>query len=159
MGDDPAIANAAYRMTRFEPDLIEFQGSIGSAQITKTYTIPKERNGPYCFNLDIRVDGDARGLWLSSGVPDVEIVSNSYSPLFRIQVTKNKLSGGPHDRSTQKRGAGSCIGHISPNWISNCNGFLGVIMDPLDETLAGYQTVQIDGISHSHTPHPHRSCL
>ena len=157
VGDDPAIANAAYRMTRFEPDLIEFQGSIGSAQITKTYTIPKERNGPYCFNLDIRVDGDARGLWLSSGVPDVEIVSNSYSPLLRIQVTKNKLSE-VDTIDLPKKGAGSCIKHLpeldqqlqrlfrrhhgsvrrNPRRLSNCSN---------------------RRISHSHTPHPHRSCL
>lgn len=92
VGEDPNVANANFQVTRFEANLIQFRGSVGQAQITKTYTIPKERNGPYCFNLDIQVDGDATGLWLSSGVPDVEIVSNSYSPLLRIQSTKNKVS-------------------------------------------------------------------
>ena len=143
VGDDPNAAAANYRMTRFESNLIEFQGSVGQAQITKTYTIPEERNGPYCFNLDIRVDGDARGLWLSSGVPDVEIVSNSYSPLLRIQITKNKIS----DVDTvdlPKKGPVQ-VPNVAPNWISNCNGFLGVIMDPLQGDGPGYKTVQIDG--------------
>jgi YidC/Oxa1 family membrane protein insertase len=143
VGEDPSIANATYQMTRLEKNLIEFQGSVGSAQITKTYTIPEERNGPYCFNLDIRVDGDARGLWLSSGVPDAEIVSNSYSPLLRIQVTKNNIS----DVDTvdlPKKGPIEA-NNISPNWISNCNGFLGLIMDPLNPIGVGYKTVQIDG--------------
>lgn len=143
VGDDPAIAHTNFRMTRFETNLIEFQGSVGGTQITKTYTIPQERNGPYCFNLDIRVDGDANGLWLSSGVPDVEIVSNSYSPLLRIQVTKNKVS----DVDTvdlPKKGA-VLDPNVSPNWISNCNGFLGVIMDPLNPIGQGYKTLQIDG--------------
>jgi len=144
IGEDPAIANASYRMTRLEKNLIEFQGSVGQAQITKTYTIPSENNGPYCFNLDIRIDGDAQGLWLSSGVPDVEIVSNTYSPLLRVQVTKNKVSDVDTIDLPKK---GPIIStNISPNWISNCNGFLGVIMDPLNPTASGYKTVQIDGV-------------
>lgn len=142
-GEDPRIANATYRVTRFEENLIEFQGSVGQAQITKTYTIPKEQSGPYCLNLDIRVDGNPQGLWLSSGVPDVEIVSNSYTPLLRIQVTKNKLSE-VDTIDLPKKGAIHEM-NISPNWISNCNGFLGVIMDPLEPTQPGYKTVQIDG--------------
>lgn len=144
VGDDPNIANTNYRMTRFEKNLIEFQGSVGLAQITKTYTIPEERTGPYCFNLDIRIDGNSQGLWLSSGVPDAEIVSNSYSPLLRIQVTKNKVSDV--DTIDLPKKGPILSTNISPNWISNCNGFLGIIMDPINKaTSAGYKTVQIDG--------------
>lgn len=143
VGEDPSIANATYKVTRFTPDLIEFQGSIGQAQITKTYTIPSERNGPYCFHLDIQIDGNASGLWLSSGLPDVEIVSNSYSPLLRIQVTNNRVSD-VETIDLPKKGPIQST-NISPNWISNCNGFLGVIMDPLEPIGVGYKTVQIDG--------------
>ncbi len=143
VSEDPNAANTTYRMIRFEPNLIEFQGSIGGAQITKTYTIPQERNGPYCFNLDLRIDGDASGLWLSSGIPDVEIVSNSYSPILRIQVTKNKISD-VETIDLPKKGPVQ-IANLSPNWISNCNGFLGIIMDPNNGMGQGYKAVQIDG--------------
>lgn len=143
VGENPNIANADFRMTRFEPNLIQFQGSVGQAQITKTYTIPQERNGPYCFNLDIQVDGDASGLWLSSGVPDVEIVGNSYAPLLRIQTTKNRVSE-VDTVDLPKKGAVE-VSNPSPNWISNCNGFLGLIMDPINEIASGYKTMQIDG--------------
>lgn len=142
VSDDPNIANVNYQMTRFEPNLIEFQGSVGQAQITKTYSIPKERNGPYCFNLDIQIDGDAKGLWVTSGVPDAEIVSNSYSPLLRIQVTKNKVSD-VDTINLPKKGPIQTM-NVSPNWISNCNGFLGIIMDPLEPIGAGYKISQID---------------
>lgn len=143
VGEDPNIAQVEYKMTRFEPHLIQFKGSVGSTQITKTYTIPQERNGPYCFNLDIQINGDATGLWLSSGVPDVEIVSNSYSPLLRIQATRNKISE-VDTIDLPKRGT-LTEPNLSPNWISNCNGFLGLIMDPLSEIGQGYKTMQIDG--------------
>lgn len=143
VGEDPAIANANFRMTRFEANLIEFQGSVGQAQVTKTYTIPAERNGPYCFNLDIRIEGDPSGLWLASGIPDVEIVGNSYSPLLRIQTTKNQ-SSEVDTIDLPKQGAAEHK-NVSPNWISNCNGFLGIILDPLLETGSGYKTAQISG--------------
>lgn len=145
VGDDPNIANATFRMTRFEKNLIEFQGSVGQAQITKTYTVPSERNGPYCFNLDVRVDGDASGLWLTSGVPDVEIVSNSYSPQLRVQLTKNK-SSDVETIDLPKKGP-IVSTSVTPNWISNGNGFLGIIMDPLDRNISGYKTVEISGTS------------
>lgn len=143
VGDNPNIANTSYRMTRFEPNLIEFQGSVGQAQITKTYTIPQERNGPYCFNLDISVSGDASGLWLSSGVPDVEIVANSYSPLLRLQVTRNKSS--EVDTIDLPKKEVIQVENLTPNWLSNCNGFLGIIMDPLSPIGQGYKIAQVKG--------------
>lgn len=143
VGDDPSVAYTNFRMTRFESNLIEFQGTVNGARVTKTYTIPAERNGPYCFHLDVQVDGDASGLWLTSGVPDAEIVSNAYSPLLRIQVTKNKVSDV--DTIDLPKKGPLQVDTVSPNWISNCNGFLGVIMDPLESIGQGYKTVQIEG--------------
>lgn len=132
-----------FQMTRFEENLIEFQGTVGSSQVTKTYTIPKERNGPYCFNLDISIEGSQDGLWLFSGVPDVEIVANSYSPLLRLQVT-NQNSSDVETIKLPKKGP-LIAQHLAPNWISNCNGFFGVLMDPLKPAPPGYKVTQIPG--------------
>ena len=143
VGDDPNIANVTFKVSRVESNLIEFQGSVGGTMITKTYSIPQERSGPYCFNLDIKIDGDARGLWLTSGVPDVEIVANSYSPLLRFQMTKNKTSD-VETIDLPKKGPIQSM-NLSPNWISNCNGFFGILMDPLQSNSPGYKALKIDG--------------
>ncbi len=143
VGDDPEIANLNYEMTRFEPNLIQFEASSGQRRIVKTYSIPKERNGPYCFNLDIRIEGDGRGLWLTSGVPDVELVGGSYSPLLKYQSTKGRES--EVDSIDLPKKGPIVVTSISPNWISNSNGFLGIIVDPLGEIGQGYKAVQIDG--------------
>ncbi|MES2274294.1 MAG: membrane protein insertase YidC [Chlamydiota bacterium] len=143
VGDDPQIANLNYTMTRFEPNLIQFQASTGRRQITKTYTIPQERNGPYCFNLEVQIEGDASGLWLGSGIPDVELVGGSYSPLLKFQMTRGKESDV--DTIDLPKKGPLQVGNITPNWISNCNGFLGIIIDPLTENVPGYQVQQIDG--------------
>ena len=37
------------------------------------------------------------------------------------------------------------VANVSPNWISNSNGFLGLIVDPIKETGAGYRAIQVPG--------------
>ncbi len=131
-----------FRVARFEKNLISFEGMSGGKRITKTYSIPEERNGPYCLQLDVQVDGE--GLWIHSGVPDVELVSGSYSPLLKFQATvKNSLEIETID--LPKKGTPVQVSTINPNWISNNNGFLGVIIDPLSQVAKGYQVAQIDG--------------
>jgi YidC/Oxa1 family membrane protein insertase len=143
VGENPAIAKQIYRVTRFEKNLIEFTASFGSTQITKTYSLDTEKSGPYCFHLDVQVRGDASGLWLSSGVPDVELVGGSYSPLLKIQTTGNR---GPdvEELSLPKKGP-TIVSHIAPNWISNSNGFLGLIIDPMNKAAPGYQVRSVAG--------------
>ncbi|HSX26898.1 MAG TPA: membrane protein insertase YidC [Chlamydiales bacterium] len=143
VGDDPELAHLSYQVTRFESNLIQFEASTGQRRIVKTYSIPAERNGPYCFNLDIRVEGDGRGLWLASGIPDVELVGGSYSPVLKIQTTRHNQS--EVDEVDLPKKSPIQVTTLNPNWISNSNGFLGLIMDPLNEIGQGYQAMQVDG--------------
>ncbi|HSX13335.1 MAG TPA: membrane protein insertase YidC [Chlamydiales bacterium] len=138
VGDMPEIASLNYQVTRFEPNLIQFTSTSGQRKIVKTFSIPQERNGPYCFQLDMQIEGDTRNLWLTSGIPDVEIVGGSYAPLLRIQVTKNNV----HEVDTIDLPKKEVIQvpHVQPNWISNNNGFLGIITDPLEKLNPGYKT-------------------
>jgi YidC/Oxa1 family membrane protein insertase len=123
--------------------MIKMEASDGRRRITKTYTIPEEKNGPYCFDLEIQIDGDASGLWLSSGVPDVELVGGSYTPQLKYQV---RTSRGTDVEEIKLPKAGSnADSMLSPYWISNCNGFLGLIIDPLTPMASGYQVQKING--------------
>lgn len=137
------LASLTYRVSRFEKDLIEFQGSLGGRRITKTFSIPEKRNGPYCFQMDLKIDGDSRGLWLTSGVPDVELVGGSYNPLLRLQVTRGKKSDVDTIDLPKKNPI--WVTMTTPNWISNCNGFLGLILDPLQTIGEGYRAIQVPG--------------
>jgi YidC/Oxa1 family membrane protein insertase len=140
--EDPALARVNYKVTRFESQLIQFQASVGNRRITKTFFIPEERQGPYCFQLDLQIEGTTEDLWISSGVPDVELVGGSYSPLLRYQTLQSNIS----DVSTidlPKKGA--IASNQRANWISNSNGFLGVILDPLQTLSEGYKVAQIEG--------------
>ena len=143
VGEDPELSRLIYRVTRFEPNLIQFQAETGQRKIIKTFSIPTERNGPYCLQLDIQIDGDARGLMLGSGLPDVELVGGAYSPLLRYQITTN---GGGDVETIDLPKKGPIVSGTLPNWVSNCNGYFGIIMDPIQEKADGYKAVQFDGI-------------
>jgi YidC/Oxa1 family membrane protein insertase len=137
------IATTDFRMDRLTDGSIQFSGSTGAARITKTYRL--HPTAPYCFTLDVQIDGDASDLWLSSGVPDVELVSGSYSPQLKTRLQTATGASDIDELSLPKADEPKGNQAISPDWISNCNGFLGIIVDPLTKTRAGYQTRQIPG--------------
>ena len=143
VGEDPQTGKLNFSVTRFEKDLIQFESKTAQRRIVKTFRLPKEKNGPYCLELDVKVDGDARSLFLTSGVPDVEIVANSYSPLLRVQETKGKETDV--DTIDLPKKEIIQVQNLNPNWISNNNGFLGIISDPLTEIGSGYKVAQVDG--------------
>jgi YidC/Oxa1 family membrane protein insertase len=143
VSDAGDIANASYRVTDFGDRWIRFETSSGDRRIIKTYSIPEERNGPYCFELEIEVQGDAQGLWLSSGVPDAELVGGSYAPQLKYQV--RTPSGAEVEEIKLPDEKGRREANVSPYWLSNCNGFLGLIVDPLTEVGQGFKAMRIDG--------------
>jgi len=144
VNDDPQTSQIQYRVKRFEKDLIEFEASQSGRTITKTYTIPEERNGPYCFELVVNVDGDARGLWISSGIPEVELMSGSFNPLLRYQVMHDHDSDVETINLSDKNPM-TVITSVSPHWISNSNGYLGIIIDPVSEIGQGFKALKIPG--------------
>ena len=144
ISDDPETAQLQYRVKRFEKNLIQFEAAQSNRRIIKTYTIPEERNGPYCFEISVQIEGDARGLWLSSGVPEVELISGSFSPLLRYQMMRGQESDVDTIDLSDKNPV-TLVTSLTPHWISNSNGFLGVILDPLTEIGHGYRAVKIPG--------------
>lgn len=133
-------AQASYRMTLHTPTSIAFQGSLNGQKVTKTYSFSK---GPYCLDLTVQVEGEGNTLWLTSGVPDVELVGGSYSPLLKYQVVRHN---GPDIETIDlpKREMVE-VHHVIPNWVSNNNGFLGLIVDPLETIGDGFRASRVDG--------------
>jgi YidC/Oxa1 family membrane protein insertase len=141
---DPAIANTTFKVTRFEKDLIQFEGTINGNTIVKTYNIPSEKAGPYCFELNIQTSANSSDLWLCSGIPDVEIVSNSYSPVIRTQSLNQHNLPEVDTVSLPQKGIVQQA-NKTLNWISNSNGFLGLLINPITKIDPGYKTVRIEG--------------
>jgi len=141
--------NMIFNVTRFEKNLIEFTSSQAHRRITKTFTLPEDsKNAPYIFNLKVTVEGDARDLWLNSGVPEVELISGASNPALKYRVTRGtKSSVEKLSLPEDKPGKDSIlVSTVAPDWIANSNGFLGIIMDPLSDVPAGLKAKILPGI-------------
>lgn len=138
----PETAELVYEVKSFTKDSIVFEASQGHRKITKTYSIASDVQAPYAIDLTIQVEGDSRGLWLTSGIPEVEWISGAPAPSLKVRITRNKKSEVenidlPKDSLT--------VTSTYPDWISNSNGFLGMILDSVGENDSGYRAQVISG--------------
>jgi YidC/Oxa1 family membrane protein insertase len=137
------LAEQNFEVKEFDENHIVFEAIQPHRKITKTYSFLKDPSNdaqfiPYAFLFKIKVEGDAKGLWITSGVPDVELVSGSFTPQLKYEIlrqNKSEISSVdlPKEREVIQ------ISSIYPNWISNSNGYLGLIINPLDEIGAGFK--------------------
>lgn len=142
---DPETANLLYKVVRFEKGLIQFEATQGHRKITKIFSFAQDPSiAPYCLDMSIKIEGDARGLWLTSGVPEVELTSGSFSPVLKYRLTKQQKA---QVEVIDLPKTTTSFSSIYPNWVCNSNGFLGLIINPLSEIGAGFSTYFISGES------------
>ena len=143
VGEYPEIARSVYEVTYFDNEKIVFETQQSRRRITKTYTLGSTSTGaPYVIDLQIDIDGDARGLWISSGLPEVEFVSGAPVPSVKYRLTRN---GSNEVVNVDLPRDTSMVSSFHPDWVSNANGFFGVIMDPVTSIDAGYKVGYVSG--------------
>jgi YidC/Oxa1 family membrane protein insertase len=139
----PEVAELIYEVKQFDDNTLVFEARQGHRIITKTYSLaPEDKGAPYTLDLTIKVEGDSRGLWLNSGVPEAEWISGGAAPSLKYRITRNqKPEVNPIDLPSDA----TTMTTVTPDWICNSNGFFGMIMDPLDEVGAGLRAQYVSG--------------
>ncbi|MBS3904177.1 MAG: membrane protein insertase YidC [Simkania sp.] len=138
-----SLSRSVYTLKRFDKDLIEFELVNEGHKITKTYTLPRDSdNAPYCFELTLKHDGNTQGLEITSGIPEVELISDTFSPSIKYRFTGQKKSGVT--QVDLPKGSES-LSSVTPEWISDANGFFGLIINPVQTQLGGFSTYRIPG--------------
>jgi YidC/Oxa1 family membrane protein insertase len=137
----PEVAEMVYEVKEFTKNKIVFEGKQALRTITKTFTLDAD-GGPYALDLEVKIEGDSRGLYLNSGVPEVEWISGSAAPVLKYRITRGskpdvELIDLPQDTKT--------ISSINPDWLATSNGFFGVILDALTERGNGYRASYVSG--------------
>jgi YidC/Oxa1 family membrane protein insertase len=144
VAEDGSLEGQVYQLKKLEQNFIEFELSQSQRRIVKTFTFSKDpNNSPYCVEVSVKVEGDARGLWLTSGVPEVELISGSAAPTLKYRMTRGKKSQ-VEQISLPK--TSTSFSSIEPDWVANSNGFFGMILDPLSEIGGGFRTAMIPGL-------------
>lgn len=141
--EDPNLSSLSYTLKYQDKNRIVFESDEGKQKITKTFFFPDNPSDtPYCFYLTVSVEGEAKGLWLSSGVPEVELISDNPAPALKYRVTRaNKAQIELLDLPK----AAVSFNSVHPDWICNSNGFLGLIIDPLSEVASGFRANKVAG--------------
>ncbi len=146
VSDYPEVAQTVYAVKSFTKDSITFEAALSHRRITKTFTLPSHSiAAPYCLDVSIDVvkdRNDRRPLRLTTGVPEVEMLSGSPAPTLQYRMTRLKKSeveaiSLPKESMT--------VTSTSPDWLSNSNGFFGFILDPLTKIDSGYRVDKVDG--------------
>ncbi len=140
---DPESANTVFKMTRLEKNVIQMKGTVSGTQITKTYALPEDDSAaPYSFDMMIEVSGNTQDLSLTTGVPEVEIVSGSSTQSLKYRMTRNQ-KGVVEQLSLPK--TATSVSSIVPDWIANSNGFFAIILDPQTDMRSGFTAYKIPG--------------
>lgn len=138
----PETAELVFEVKSFEKDKIVFEAVQSHRRITKTYSVASEAKAPYTLDLSINIEGDARGLWITSGIPEVEWISGAPAPALKYRITRNqKVDVENIDLPKESMTMTS----VYPDWVCNSNGFLGMILDPLTEIDPGFRALTIPG--------------
>jgi YidC/Oxa1 family membrane protein insertase len=141
----PELAQVHYRVVDFSSEHIVFESLQPQRRIRKTYRLMTGVKGavPYCMDIEIRVEGDARGLWISSGVPEVEWITNSPAPVVKYRASiQDKSNVEKIDLPKQE----TVVTSQRVDWLCNSNGFFGIILDPLSLFPEGYRIQNVSGV-------------
>lgn len=134
------LENAIYKVTQFTKDTIQFEILLPQRRIVKTFSLANE--AAYCFNLNLKIDGDCKDLWLTSGIPEVELMSGASSPDIKYKMLKGTKSV---IEKVSLPKTFTLDTYTYPDWICNSNGYLGLILDPLNKINPGFEAIRIDG--------------
>ncbi len=144
VSDFPEMASLPYRVVSFTDDTIVFEAVQKHRKITKTFTLSKNA-APYCIDIDIKIEGYSEGLWLTSGIPEVELISGGAAPSAKYKITRG-VQSEVETIKVPKKGA-VAVSSLNPDWICNSNGFFGLVLDPLLNTTSGYKIQHYPGSS------------
>lgn len=133
-----------FQVKKLEKNLIEFEYQDGVRKITKTYRFSADcKEAPYCLDVRVKVEGDARNLMITTGVPEVEIISDNPAPSLKYLIQKTNRQFQTEQISLPKES--TSFSSIYPDWVSNSNGFFGLILDPLTEIAPGIKVNKVAG--------------
>ncbi len=148
VGKYPELANLKYEVKEFTANKIVFEAQQSGRRITKTFSLPKNAASlPYIVNAEIDVEGDrelTRSLWVTTGVPEAEILGRSATNILKYRQTRNG-KGDVSKIARPKAGRMTSVGSVQPDWVVNSNGFFSLLIDPVTEVGSGYRAEFVSG--------------
>ncbi|NGX57438.1 MAG: Membrane protein insertase YidC [Chlamydiae bacterium] len=141
----PEVANLIYKVTYFDKQKIVFEAKQPHRRITKTFSIAQETaDEPYVLDLTLEIEGDSRGLWITSGIPEVEWINGGIAPALKYRVTHSEGKSVVESISLPDP---IVVNSTQLDWTTNSNGFFGTIVDPLTPIDPGFRAEKVSGLT------------
>ncbi|BAE81307.1 inner membrane protein [Chlamydia felis Fe/C-56] len=134
---------SGYRVSVFNSNMLELESNDGS--IKKTYKLPEQQ--PYSFEVSVGLTQANEDLWITSGIPEVEIMSNAFTPAIKYHVIKKNKGQLDKVKLPKPKDPLALRSGVYPQWILNSNGYFGIILSPLTDIPAGYAASYVPGSS------------
>jgi YidC/Oxa1 family membrane protein insertase len=136
------LSQKPYKVTRFEKDLIQFEFVDSQRKVIKTYRLPKDAATPYALLAEVSIDGDASGLYLTTGVPEVELIGDNFDPMLQYAMKKkDKLIV----EKVKLPKATTVVADEPVSYVANSNGYFGLFLASLNAKAQGYASSFIPG--------------
>lgn len=129
-----------FRVVSFDDKTLVLESGDGG--IRKTYHLGEQ---PYAFELEIQTTREQEDLWITSGVPEVEIMSNAFVPAVKYHAVKKNKGDLFNVKLPKAKDPLLVRNDASPQWILNSNGYFGVILAPQTQLPAGYASSLVPG--------------
>ncbi|SPN73454.1 Oxa1Ec,putative inner membrane protein translocase component YidC,membrane protein insertase, YidC/Oxa1 family,60Kd inner membrane protein [Chlamydia serpentis] len=133
-----------YRILSYTSNLIHLESLDGSLQ--KVYKLPENpEEKPYVFETVVTLTKEVEDLWITSGIPEVEIMSNASVPTIKYRTIKKNKGSLDKVKLPKVKEPLALRRGIYPQWILNSNGYFGIILTPTSEISSGYGSLCIPG--------------
>lgn len=132
---------SGYRVVHFDSTVLELE-SLDSL-VKKRYKL--SNNQPYTFEVEFSLDRSIEDVWITSGVPEVEIMSNAFTPAIKYRVIRKNKGQLDKVKLPKPKNPLTIQNGVYPQWIINSNGYFGIILSPLTDIPAGYASAYIPG--------------
>jgi YidC/Oxa1 family membrane protein insertase len=139
VSDNPNESNIQYSVKNFGKDFIELVGKSNGRVITKSFKL--KQDVPYAIEMSLNVEGNTNNLYVTTGILEVELVSGSYSPI--LQYYKNSSKEVLEKIKLPKTDL--VLNEASSLWVSNSNGFFGLIVDPINQNQDSLKAINVSG--------------
>lgn len=139
--DAPLVTG--FKVVRFESGFLELESIDG--QLRRSYLLLSDE--PYAFEARVHLIDHSNHVnaWITSGIPEVEIMSNAFSPSIKYREIKKNKGNLDTAKLPKSKNPLSIQDKDNIQWIANSNGYFGIILTPLQETASSFASNYISG--------------
>jgi YidC/Oxa1 family membrane protein insertase len=142
VAENKSLSQKPFKMTRMEADSITFELKDQDKQITKTYRFLPQDQAPYTVVAEVVVKGNLDGLHVTTGIPEVELIGDTFSPM--LQYAQGKKDKVIVEKAKLPKSS-EVVDEDEIAYVVNSNGYFGLFLGSLTRPAPGFAASMVPG--------------